>query len=279
MARIIGEITVGGFKIGVIRLDDGPGVASPFPDPDLHEPMSRYGSGFRRQPQSAPGGHHHEHAPPHAGHHGRRQRFGGEGDTDPPPSTAPDSVHPESDRVYGELAAARDRARRELAEKPWLREKAIRIMAGENNNPLAATSLWESAINRAAVRGTNLESEIRRHQTEGGYYAGYNANPSAHERAVHEQALDRALGYSNVSGYATDNSSNQPGNHLADRDVNSGRFERRAVYNGEHFFRPLGQSQRWRRKWEQLQYQSETIRAMEAHKAEAEQLASGETAP
>jgi hypothetical protein len=279
MARIIGEITVDGFKIGIIRLDDGPGVASPFPDPDLHEPMSRYGSGFRRQPQSAPGGHHHEHAPPpHAGHHGRRQRFGGEGDTDPPPSTAPDSVHSESDRVYGELAAARDRARQELDEKPELKERGIEIMSGENIDPTANTALWESVINRAAVRGTSLEQELRRYGA-GGYYAGYRAHPSAHERAVNEHSIARALNYSNVSSFATDNSSNQPGNHLADRDVSSGRFEARAAYNGEHFFRPLGQSQRWRLEWERLQHQSETIRAMEAHKAEAEQLASGETAP
>ncbi|SHG91845.1 peptidoglycan recognition protein family protein [Bradyrhizobium erythrophlei] len=163
-------------------------------------------------------------------------------------------------RVYGGLADARDRARQELKDKPWLNDKAMHIFAGENPDPTASTSLWESAINRAAVRGTSLEQELRT-TSEGGYYAGWSDNISPQTRKTLEASRDRALNYSNTSNYATDNASNQPGNRLAERDVTSGRFQERAVQNREHFFAPLGESPKWHEKWSSLVNESEAKQA------------------
>jgi hypothetical protein len=61
-------------------------------------------------------------------------------------------------------------------------------------------------MNRADMMGTSLEHELRR-TSEGGYYKGYRSNVSAESRAMIEQNIDAALGGSNVSNYATDNSS------------------------------------------------------------------------
>jgi hypothetical protein len=167
------------------------------------------------------------------------------------------------DHVSGEFAAARDRARAELAAKPWLNEKAMHIFAGENRDPTASTALWESAINRMAVRGTSLEKELRRHASsgkdEGGYYAGYASHVDPHTRQVLEASRDRALSYSNVSNYATDNSSGA----LAARERASGSFLHRSTYNHEHFFAPGHAEPALRDQWRRMMYGSEVAKEAE----------------
>jgi hypothetical protein len=129
-----------------------------------------------------------------------------------------------------------------MENNPMLRERLLAISAAENNDPQANLAVIESAMNRASARGTSLEAQLR-FAGQGGYYptANYKALQTK-KRAMYEANLSRALAGSNVSNYATDNSSNQPGNALAARDVSSGRFEETVPnMNGEHFFIPKGQ--------------------------------------
>jgi hypothetical protein len=258
----IGVITVDGRQIGVVTWAAG---STPDPTvPDLYDggdlPQGRitqaslgdYTSDHARVGHElhhggegvAPGNteHKHHHWPDHRERNFPAAGGGGGGD-----------------RVYGRFTEARDRARAELKAKPWLNEKAMHIFAGENRDPTASTALWESAINRMAVRGTSLEKELRR-SGEGGYYAGYSGDVDPHTRSVLEASRDRALNYSNVSRYATDNASNQPGNHLADRGVARGRFTEQSVYHGEHFQAPLGESAKWNKTWNSMVYESEAAK-------------------
>jgi hypothetical protein len=100
----------------------------------------------------------------------------------------------------------RERFRQELRDKPWLREKVLHVSAGENEGREANQAVIESAMNRAQMMGTTLEQEMRR-TSEGGYYAGYRANVAEPQRRMIEENIDKALAGSNVSNYATDNSS------------------------------------------------------------------------
>jgi hypothetical protein len=159
-------------------------------------------------------------------------------------------------RVYGRLAEARDKARQEIKDKPSLNEKAMHIFAGENDDPAAATALWEETINRAAVRGTSLEQELR-HTSEGGYFAGWRDQVSPETRKVLEESRDRALNYSNVSNYATDNSSGG----LAERDRESGHFTEKNFLNREHFFGPDNRIPAHQRAYHDLVNESEAGRA------------------
>lgn len=254
----IGIITIGGREVGLVSLTHG--------EPDMKPPMLAPDADFDRELGPDDGGVLPEQGGRHHGH-----RFHGESrhESDEPhrhdhprgePLNLPDPHVEAGDRVYGRFAAARDRARDELKEKPWLNEKAVHIFAGENVDPNASTALWESAINRMAVRGTNLETELRRTR-EGGYYAGYRDDVSPETRRIIENSRERALNYSNISGYATDNASNQPGNNLAERDVASGRFREQSVHNREHFLAPVGESRDWHQRWQGMTYESETMRA------------------
>jgi hypothetical protein len=102
----------------------------------------------------------------------------------------------------------RSRFAQELAQKPWLRNHIMAVAAGENNDPTSNQAVLESMMNRADMMGTTLEQESRL-APNGGYYAGYNpaalGNPNT--RAMIEKNLSSVLGGSNVSNYATDNSS------------------------------------------------------------------------
>jgi hypothetical protein len=251
----IGIITVDGRPVGTISL--GTAVEPELFEEDVPAP----GLAPSRSPHSR-----HRHAGGATESHPVKQRFGGEGDTDTPAERKldlPPSDPVSGDRVHGRFAEARNRARQELEEKPWLNEKAMHIFAGENPHPVAATALWESAINRAAVRGTSLEAQLRRHASsgkdEGGYYAGYNSVVSPEVRKTLEGARDRALNYSNVSGYATDNSSGD----LAAREQASGSFLHRSTYNREHFFAPGSSQPVNREKWRAMVHDSETVKAAE----------------
>ncbi len=130
----------------------------------------------------------------------------------------------------------RSRFAKELERNPALREKIMGIAAGENLNPKANISVLESMMNRAAMAGTSLAAQARLYHGEGGYYAGYNPgalrNPRI--RAMIEHNLRAALAGSNVSNYATDNSSGG----LAAGEKASGKFKLQSEYGGESFFSP-----------------------------------------
>jgi hypothetical protein len=129
----------------------------------------------------------------------------------------------------------RTRFAKELENNPALRDKVMAIAAGENNNPKANISVIESMMNRAAMAHTSLAAQART-VGEGGYYAGYNpaALRNAKRRAILEEHLRTVLGGSNVSNYATDNSSQG----LAAREKATGKFRLQSEYGGESFFSP-----------------------------------------
>ena len=70
-------------------------------------------------------------------------------------------------------------------------------------NKEANVSVIETMMNRAAMAGTSLAAQATLHSSEGGYYAGYNPGALATRRAFLEDSLNKALGGSNVSNYAT----------------------------------------------------------------------------
>jgi hypothetical protein len=260
----VGTITVDGRQFGVVSFGEADDAPSFLPDGD--------GSHESAGAKQLPGRPHAAHRGGVAPSHGRPRREGKaedhftSGRLDLPAGT------PESgDRVHGRFAEARDRAREELKAKPWLNEKATHIIAGENPHPEAATALWEETINRMAVRGTTFEKEMRR-TNERGYYEGYSASVDPQTRRVIEAGRDRALNYSNVSNYATDNASNQPGNQLADNENRRGTFiDTRPPIHGEHFKGPDTRIPSHQKAWRSLVYESEALKA--AQKAEDDKVA------
>jgi hypothetical protein len=146
----------------------------------------------------------------------------------------------------------RERFRKELAEKPWLKEKFAGISLGENQDRTANLAVQETAMNRAVVRGTSLETQLRRHRhsgkDEGGYYAGYANSYSPEKRQMFEDNLERALGGSNVTDYATDNASSW----LAEKNKATGRFTHHRDFNRESFFSPGHAEPVLRDRWRAL---------------------------
>lgn len=294
----IGVITFDGREVGTITFSKG-NLDPIVPDLDGYVPSGRASEGSLGGPggtahhghgagHSAPADHQqrdHGHAP------ARRERFGGEGDTDPPveqSGRAERSTRIEpGDRVYGQFAEARDRARAELAEKPWLREKVLRIAANEQGqHQLGTQGVLETMMNRAAVRGTSLEEQAKWHGSErGGYYQrgsmGRGALENPHSRAILNEGLERVLAGSNITQNATDNSSGS----LAAREKASGAFRHHVDVNGESFFSPGHAEPALRDRWQRLNWASNTMKAADGHqakqaeKAPAEKLASGEAAP
>jgi hypothetical protein len=245
----IGAITIGGRVVGSVTLSEGSATPDAQPAPILasYDAMdfapgtygrSEYEPGTMARPR-------HHSGPDHGQIKGAY-----------PELDVKDSTSYGGSKVYGRFAEARDRARQELKAKPWLNEKAMHIFAGENPDPEASTALWEETINRAAVRGTSLEKELR-HTSEGGYYAGWRDQVSPATRKVLEASRDRALNYSNISNYATDNSSGG----LARREREQGIFPERQVYNREHFFGPDNRIPEHGRAWRDLVNESEAKRA------------------
>jgi hypothetical protein len=154
-----------------------------------------------------------------------------------------EKVHGKAESTFPNIKTDKhlDRSRfdAELKAKPWLRDKAMRIMANEQgDNPEGTQAIIESAMNRAEVRGTSLEQQLRWHESEGGYYQQGNMGRGALENKQHrevlEHSLSEALSGSNISNYATDNSSGA----LARREAASGAFRPRSAYTGESFFSP-----------------------------------------
>jgi hypothetical protein len=131
----------------------------------------------------------------------------------------------------------RSRFAAELEAKPWLKEKILGIASGENKDPQANLAVIESMMNRAAARGTSLEQAAKLvGEGNGGYYAGYDPGALRRPaiRKMIEGNLRAALGGSNVSNYATDNSSGG----LAEREKRSGKFRLQFEHGGESFFSP-----------------------------------------
>jgi hypothetical protein len=161
-----------------------------------------------------------------------------------------DPASPDSDAsstpALRSLAMDRARFAKELDANPALREKVLGIAAGENKNATAAASVIESMMNRASKNNTTLEQAARLTREPGGYYAGYDPGSLGRSdiRQRMENALKRALGGSNDSNYATDNSSGG----LAAREKGGREFDWRKDHAGESFFARRGPRwDRWRR--------------------------------
>lgn len=156
-----------------------------------------------------------------------------------------------TDVVTRNLATDRARFAQELDADPALRNKVLRIAANEQaSNPNGTQAVIESMMNRASVRGTSLEQAARWYGAEaGGYYQrgtmGRGALEDDRQRGVLEQSLGNALSGSNISNFATDNSSGG----LAASERVTGRFHYAASHNGETFFTPgwaeRGHEGRW----------------------------------
>jgi len=247
----IGNIMIGGRIVGTVTVTRG----ALTPPVDFSPVMASYESSGDNDAPGLYG--RSEHAPgslPPPRHHSGPDGNDIKGAAPEANIHSPDFVG--GSRVYGKFADARDRARQELKDKPWLNDKAMHIFAGENPDPTASTALWEETINRAAVRGTSIEQELR-HTSEGGYFAGWRDSVSPETRKVLEASRERALNHSNVSNYATDNASG--GKAASDRD--RGLFPERSVFNGEHFFGPDTRVASHTRNWNSLVSESEAKRA------------------
>jgi hypothetical protein len=146
----------------------------------------------------------------------------------------------------------RERFAKELEEKPWLKEKIKHISLGENQDPRANAAVMETMMNRAVVRGTSLEQQAKRHRSsgvdEGGYYAGYAPHYSTAKGEMADRNLSAALRGSNITNYATDNSSGA----LAARERASGSFRHHDTINGESFFSPGSAEPALRDRWQSL---------------------------
>jgi hypothetical protein len=137
---------------------------------------------------------------------------------------------------------ATDRQRRfanELRNNPQLKAQIMRIAANEQgNNPKGTQAVMESLFNRAAVRNTSLAQEAQWHRGGRGYYQmgsmGRGALENPRSRAMLEQGFNNVVGGSNISNFATDNSSGG----LARREMASGRFRFASTYGGETFSSP-----------------------------------------
>ena len=259
----IGVITIDGYSVGVVSLTEGenPDVLTP-PMP-VDGPIDGHGLGERGGREH---GGDHRHGRPHP-HHGAAQdrretpeehrhnsiRYGHHHQ----PGESHDSVT--GNIPYSSSGNPFDRSRfaKELEQKPWLKEKMKHISLGENQDPRANLAVVETMMNRAVVRGTSLESQVKRHRSsgvdEGGYYAGWAAHYSDDKANMFERNLGEALGtsgkgQSNISNYATDNSSGD----LAAREKATGAFAHHKTINGESFFSPGSAEPNLHDRWQQL---------------------------
>lgn len=263
----VGMVTVDGQQIGIVTYSDsGEDTTMPLlSDGSMPTALSRRGGGEDTGTHygGGTGGHRHHDAGHDGGDaHRESQRqpkgteaygYGGVG-RDPP--------RRETRNVpYGSTGNPFDRSRfkAELAAKPWLREKIKHISLGENQDPNANLAVIETMMNRAVVRGTSLEAQARRHKSsgvdEGGYYAGYAASYGTEKGSMAEGNIERALANSNVSRYATDNSSGK----LAEREIESGSFKHHDTINGESFFSPGYAEPKLRDRWQELNKDATTF--------------------
>lgn len=262
----VGIITIGGRQVGVIMQgqDSVDTDTPPMPDYDDRGGNSQLGDDvpgsrdpegngtIRRRSHSGRSGGSPEHRERRAPTAQSSDGMDAYGDGDGGKSRAKEKY---TDTPYGVgKGNPFDRARfaRELEEKPWLREKIKHISLGENQDPTANLAVIETMMNRAAVRGTSLEQQAKRHRTsgkdEGGYYAGYAPSYSPSQGALADRSIDKALMGSNVTNYATDNSSGA----LAAGEKQNGRFVHHKDFNRESFFSPGSAEPAFRSKWQQM---------------------------
>jgi hypothetical protein len=248
----VGTITVDGRQVGVVNFTEGS------PDtfaPDLSEGLSGHPIGYE------PTAHNHHHVghihgdqhhesdrPVHRhghGHYARGEQR--EKEQDQKSSEIGNITYSSSGNPFD-----RSRFAKELQDKPWLRDKMAHISLGENQDPRANTAVLETMMNRAIVRGTSLEAQAKRHRSsgvdEGGYYAGWAPHYSSEKSQMFERNLGNVLAGSNVSNYATDNSSGD----LAARERSSGAFVHHMTINGENFFSPGTAEPAQRNRWQEL---------------------------
>jgi hypothetical protein len=143
----------------------------------------------------------------------------------------------------GATSFDRTRFAAEIAANPALKEKIFQLSAGEDrpsggSSLLGNQAVMESMMNRAANRHTTLAAQAKwtrgRYGDRNGYYDGKPSRLSASERANSESNLKAVLAGSNITDYATDNSSGG----LAARERASGKFKFHRAFHGESFFSP-----------------------------------------
>lgn len=170
-------------------------------------------------------------------------------------AAAPASTHAQNfnQPLNSNLATDRARFRQELQNNPRLREKILRIAANEQgNHPQGTQAIIESMMNRASIARHSLAQEARwtGRVREGGYYDARSMGAGAN-LSIGNRSLENALNGSNISNYATDNSSNAPGNPLAYREMRSGRFINQSQYTGEYMMSPGTSGNFPRSAWQQ----------------------------
>jgi Phage-related minor tail protein len=149
------------------------------------------------------------------------------------PALGPVSVGPITSTA---LAANRARFAAELKNNPALMAKLLAISANEDSpytdKGRANTSVIETMMNRAAVRGTSLAAQVRLISEGHGYYPGANwsALRDPKKRALLMSHLSAVLAGSNFSNYATDNSSSW----LSLKNERLHRFQLRQNWGGSH---------------------------------------------
>jgi hypothetical protein len=265
----VGTITVDGRQVGVVTQGDD--ISDKFM-PLLSDGGDGLGDSGRAGDSdigTGKGFHHHGigHSRPSHGEHEHRNRHHFPGHQHHP---APGRHHhPGHDQERttrddaGDIPYSRsgnpfadERIRKELEANPALREKIKHISLGENQDPRANLAVIETMRNRAIVRGTSLAAQAKRHRSsgvdEGGYYAGYAAHYSGEKGAMAERNIESMLRGSNISNYATDNSSGD----LARREIATGAFRHHMTINGESFFSPGHAEPAFRDKWQQLNRQA-----------------------
>lgn len=278
--RQVGVVTVGGQYVGVVMIDRG-GPTDAF-EPNLG---GFDGHGVGERGGRASGGDH-RHGRPHSGgshagggeHHRGGEHMGGHRHGPGHYARGEERARqpaPEGHRKGGETGDVpysssgnpfdRSRFSKELEEKPWLREKMKHISLGENQDPRANMAVQETMMNRAITRGTSLEAQVKRHRSsgvdEGGYYAGWAPSYSTEKAAMFDRNLGAVLKGSNISNYATDNSSGD----LAARERASGAFKHHTTINGESFFSPGSAEPQLRQRWQTLNHRAQEHENAKAH--------------
>ena len=158
------------------------------------------------------------------------------------------------DAEYGK-GINRQWAADELAAKPWLKEKLMRIAINEGGgDPAVARAIYESMMNRAEMHKTSLEKEAT-WKSDKGYYDD-RQHPENKTRVLDEKtkaALGDVLNNTitkntNTTNYATENASGD----YARGEIERKEFELRKTVGQESFMAPISAKSGWApqyKKW------------------------------